>query len=353
MQRRTHAWSLALVALAIFCAPASRGRISMVRSIASLTAGAQVIVAGDVVKVEQVGVGETVDSAGNRYPAKKMAATIRVDDVLQGDVARAVIRVEYLQSESWEQGPETNALYETYALLFLQAEADHYGFSAPDSSWMRMSRNRAAVPRPPGPDAYTRVLQHLAAALFSLEDTSKDRITAIDGFQFEPSPIVTELFKRALDGPAAAVDTDLRLQLQAFLVGCKDTSLVPQVEAALFSSQDARYSHARLSMILALQNVDPATAAPILVRALKLPESELRRYAAIALKRTPGDIAIDGLLAALDDPDRDVQFQAMEALSYLVREFQWRPSAIQQDASWNRCLEHWREFAAARKKVSP
>ena len=349
MGRRVHGWSAAVLAFALLFLPASRGRLSRIPSIVALTRSAQVVVVGGVLKVEQRGMGELTAEDGQRYPAKKMAATVRVDEVLKGDVAGQVIQVEYMQNPDWERGPLTNSLTEkTCRMMFLQVTADKYGFAASESSSMPMSRNRAALPQPPGPDVYTRVLQHLAEALFSTEDTSQDRVRAISIIANEASPFVTELFRSALDGPAAASDPNLRLYLLSALVSRKETSLVPDLEAALFSFQDPRYTNARQNMILALQQIDAATAAPILVRALELPESELRMYAAMALKRTPGDVAIDGLLAAIDDPDPDAQFQVIEALSYLLHQPLCLSTAI-PDAARPACVDHWREFAASRK----
>jgi hypothetical protein len=351
MGRRVHGWSAAVLAFALLFLPASRGRISRIPSIGALTQAAPVIVVGEVLKVEQRGVGELTAEDGQHYPAKRMAATVRVDEVPKGDVAGQVLQVDYLQNPDWERGPLTNSLAErTYGMMFLQVTADKYGFAASESSSMPMSRNRAALPQPPGPDVYTRVLQHLAEALFSTEDTSLDRVLAISIITHEASPFVTELFRSALDGPAAASDPNLRLYLLAALVSRKDTSVVPVLEAALFSIQGPRYVNARQNMILALQQIDAATAAPILVRALKLPESELRMYAAMALKQTPGDVAIDGLLAAIDDPDPNAQFQVIEALSYLLHQ----PFCLSSEipcASRRACLDHWREFAATRKST--
>ena len=106
----------------------------------------------------------------------------------------------------------------------------------------------------------------------------------------------------------------------------------------------------RVNMILALQQIDGAMAAPILIRALKLPESELRATAAQALKQTPPDVAIDALLDALNDSDPNAQFQVMEALSFLAKQPRWLPASTTPDASWNIALDHWKDFATARRK---
>jgi hypothetical protein len=74
----------------------------------------------------------------------------------------------------------------------------------------------------------------------------------------------------------------------------------------------------------------------------------MRANAAMALKLAPRDGAIDALLTGLDDPDPTTRFQVMEALSALTRQGKWVPSSPTPDASWSRCVDHWKEFATAR-----
>jgi HEAT repeats len=339
-----------LVFALLFFEPASHSRISSIPSLAAMTKSASVIVVGEVVRVDKVGVGDLATSDGRHYAMNRMIATVRIDEVLKGDIASNIIRVEYLENPDWERGPLTNALAEkTYRVLFLTAEADRFGFAAPEQSSMPMSRNRNALPQELGADVYTQVLQHLAESLFSMEDTSQERVQAIFVLTNESSPLVTELFKRALADRSMASEPRLRLELLAAIVRRKDTSVLPDLTAELFASQDPQYRNDRVNMILALQQIDGVVAAPILIRALKLPESELRATAAEALKQFPSDTAIDALLDALPDSDPNAEFQVMEALSHLAKQPDWLPTSTTPDASWNAALDHWKDFAAARK----
>jgi hypothetical protein len=319
-------------------------------SLVAMTESASVIVVGEVVRVDKVGVGDLSSSDGRHFAVNRMVATVRIDEVLKGSIASNIIRVEYLENPDWEGGPLTNQLTEkTYRMLFLKADADRFGFAAPEQSSMPMSRNRNALPQPAGPDIYTQVLQHLAESLFSMEDNSQEHVQAIFVLTNESSPFVTELFKSALANRTAASDPRLRLELLSAIIRRKDTSVLSDLTAELFTTQDPKYRNDRLNMILALQQIDGAVATPILVRALKLPESELRAAAAEALKQFPSDIAINALLDALPDSDPNAEFQVMEALSFLAKQRQWLPISTTPDASWNTALDHWKDFAAARK----
>ncbi len=84
-----------------------------------------------------------------------------------------------------------------------------------------------------------------------------------------------------------------------------------------------------------------ATSVPLLARALKVPEAELRQTAAQTLQFTNSQSAIDPLLGALTDPDPDVQFYVMQALANLTGDPYWRPNQVTKDAFWQECLNHW------------
>ena len=87
-------------------------------------------------------------------------------------------------------------------------------------------------------------------------------------------------------------------------------------------------------------------------RALKLPHPEERVAAARFLEYTNSQAALDVLLAALDDPDRQVQFAVMQSLGNLTSQHQWRPTTIESDSQWDACIKHWREFEGQRETVA-
>jgi HEAT repeat protein len=102
-----------------------------------------------------------------------------------------------------------------------------------------------------------------------------------------------------------------------------------------------------------VSSLDPTISVPLLTRALKLPEPEVRVGAARFLEYTHSDGALDGLLSALDDPDREVQFAVMQSLGNLTNQHQWRPQTIDADTTWFACIQHWHEFEKQRKGVLP
>jgi HEAT repeat protein len=164
------------------------------------------------------------------------------------------------------------------------------------------------------------------------------------------------VLRAALNNSAAATDPDFRNGLLAALVRREDITVLPQLQAELFSAGEGKRLNSRGNLIFALQFIDGKTSVPILARALKLPDGELRQDAARAMQNTGSadpQQAIDALLSALDDPDRDVQFSVMQSLGYLNRETYWRPHTTNPKEDfgnpyWNECLNHWRQFAISR-----
>jgi hypothetical protein len=328
--------------------PGCPARLSTIPNIADLTEKSRLIVVGEVIRVDTVG-KDSLPYNGAEFPALSRRAELRVDATLKGAATSGTIRIVYPENETFEDGPLTNALIVgAYSMLFLIERDEGYGFAESAQSTMPMSRDLAALPYPAGPDTYTRVLQYLATALFSMQATTQERLQSIFTFDLERGQAATDLFRSALAGPAASEDHELRLQLLAALVRRRDTSVLPEFTVALFAPSESKYVDAQQNMVLALQQIDGNLALPILARVLHESPPGVRANAAMALKLAPRDGAIDALLTGLDDPDPTTRFQVMEALSALTRQGKWVPSSPTPDASWSRCVDHWKEFATAR-----
>jgi len=107
----------------------------------------------------------------------------------------------------------------------------------------------------------------------------------------------------------------------------------------------------KANLLLAISDLDAQISVPLLTRALKLPEPDARVGAARFLEYTKSEAALDNLLPALDDPDRDVRFAVMQSLGNITGQHEWRPhsESTESDPFWIACVDHWREFGALRK----
>jgi hypothetical protein len=330
------------------CSTFAYCRISSLPNIAKLTDSSSVIVVGEVLRVVQVGNAEVPTPDGTPYTCSSMTASIRVDEVLKGELANSTIQVDYLQNSNWESGPLTNVLREgTYLMFFLkETDSKKFAFAAPDQSSMPMSRSRRALSDSSDRDVYATVLQHLAEGLFDEQASSQDRTRTILVIDSERSPAVPKMFKEAFDGPAAKSDRAFRLELLAALVRHKDVTVLCDLETALLTNHDVALNQARGSMIYSLQQIDPSLSGPILIQAIKLPEPQLRVAVAAALGSIRSDEAATALFGALDDPDTEVRGSAINSLTGIFHATQCLPPGYAPADLFQACVEHWKEFSA-------
>ena len=350
--------------LSIGGAPA-HGRVMPGISVQNLTNDADVIVIGEVVDVHIIAPAKIGIANGETLPAELTSATVRVDQVLKGGDVGPSIEIEYLHNPNWEQGPITGGLSpKTYQMVFLKRSSGKYAFADLAYPSLPLPRERVSgMPLPPTGDAYSAVLLLLAGTLFAPNVPGQERISALFNLTIsdDHTPYLTEIVRTALNSSAASADPDFRDALVAALVRRKDATVLPELQIELLTPGPGERLNSRGNLIFALQAIDGKISVPILARALTLPDGELRQDAARALQNVGSGApqeAVDALLSALDDPDRDVQFYVMQSLGYLNQELYWRPHTTDPkedfgNPSWSECVDHWRQFATSRSSSSP
>jgi HEAT repeats len=339
-----------LLLVPVFWSPVSWCRLESDVSAAALTQSANYILTGEVVEVHPVGAG-TLQDGGKSYPATRMAAVVKVGEVLKGTIPGHVIQVEFLQNQDAENGPITDGLTApSYRLFFLNAAAKNFVFANREHGSLPISQAPADLPRIPDSETYSRVLASLAKGLLSPESSAQERTSSLRVLAMEPpATYLDEIFRAALKSPDADSDPDFRLELLAIMTRRHDETALPELEKELFAWPAGEHINARTNMILSLQFIDGAKAVPILAHALLLPDSALRQNAAMALQNTNSPAAIDPLLQALHDEDREVQFAVMQSLGSLNHELEWRPNSVDPGPNWDACLEHWEQVAKSRE----
>ena len=234
-------------------------------------------------------------------------------------------------------------------MFFLkETDGNKFAFTAPEQSSMPMSRSRSPLSDSSDGDVYIKVLRHLGEGLFDEQASSQEKTGTIFVIDSEQSPAVPKMFKEALNSAAARSDRAFRFELLAALVRHKDASVLPDLETALLTNHDVALNQARGNMIYALQQINPSLSGPILIQALKLPESPLRVAAAAALGSVHSDDAIRALFMALDDSDTEVKGSAINSLTGIFHAPQCLPTGYAPAALFEACVDHWKEFAATR-----
>jgi hypothetical protein len=337
-------------------------------SIQRLTTASNFVAVVEIADVRQVGTVTFTDSQHNPLEGKRMSAVLCVEETLKGEVSDGnSIEVEYDFNREWliNGGPITSGLAPgSRMIVFLQCVAQKCSVTDPQTAGFPVARKTVPVPEPPETSAYYLVLQRIAAGLFhdrSMQSGNEKSANLVPHELFvldsERVPYISTLFHAALDqlDNKKKDDFEFRGELFAALVRRGETTMLPQLEEALFAGDSRVYSQARGNMVLALQQIDWHESLPIAARALQLPSVQLRTYAAEAIQHLkmqpyrppPNEMSVPAthsLLTALHDPDSGVAFAVMQSLGFLNARLDQRPKSTTHDAQWDACLHFWENF---------
>jgi HEAT repeat protein len=104
-------------------------------------------------------------------------------------------------------------------------------------------------------------------------------------------------------------------QYLALTLGRLTPPLSPEARQLLVEALDDPDSQTRISAIWALGSAREASTAPELARMYRSDDAGVRKMAIYALGSLPADVGNDTLVAALEDPEADVQWNAAIALA--------------------------------------
>jgi len=322
-----------------------------VASIRDLVNSADLIVVGRVERVEKTGQGSK-ELQGRTYPGKSFLAELRVDETIKGEPLPAAFTLHYSTPSTDAVGnvAEGGLASNTYRVVLLKKTDTGYEFVSPYYPSLPACPKSCATDWHVdlGDDAYHRVLQRVLDVLCASSDTNEKKL-ALWALNWDEDSSAAPFLKAALAHPEIRADPVLSSDLVSYLLRWKDLSVLPLAENAIFQPSQHTDGNSKSNLLLAISKLNPELSVPLLTRALKLPEPEARIAAARFLQYTESETALDGLLSALDDPNREVQFAVMQSLGNLTEQYQWRPSSTEPDAFWFSCIQHWREFEAARK----
>jgi hypothetical protein len=344
--------NLAFVTLALGTTPAVADLVPVL-SVKGLANSADLIIAGKVEQVQETGSGDIVYNGVN-YPRRDYAADISVDEVIKGEPLphKFILSFSTPSTDALGNVAQGGLLPNTYRIIFLNKIPSGYKFVSPYSPSVPASSKPCGSNWQVqlGEDPYHNVLQRLLELLCT-DSTSEEKQSALFVLNWTEDSSATPFLKAALNFPDVKSNPTLRMWIVTDLLHWNDLSVLPLAEEDLFG-QSARSFFPKSNLVLAISGLEPQISVPLLARVLKLPQPEERVAAARFLEYTNSQAALDILLSALDDPDREVQFAVMQSLGNLTNQHWWRPRTLDPDSHWDVCIEHWREFEARRKTSS-
>jgi hypothetical protein len=194
-----------------------------------------------------------------------------------------------------------------------------------------------------------KVTFELAYALRSPEASLQTKREAVESL----GTLITPRATAALESAANGREIALRALAIAALLERGKTEWIEPAASILVSHERGLdpYLVWRLSGAIELIEVrlrDPKPI-PALTRLLRASDATVRRAGAAALRCTRDLKAIGPLMLALQDSDRDVQYQAVIGLAEVTgAPSEWSPATEGFKQDPDRYLKHWRDWAKSR-----
>jgi hypothetical protein len=323
-------------------------------SIKGLVDPADLIIAGKVQRVKQTGTG-SIELNGFDYTRVDFQAEMRVDETIKGGPAPLSFTFSYSTRAVDNVGnvAEGGLTPDTYRVVFLKRTATGYAYVSPYYPSIPAA-SKSCGPNwqvKLGEDAYHKVLRRLLDSLCA-DSTFEEKQSTLFVLNWTEDSSAAPFLKAALSLPNVKTNPTLRMSIVSDLLHWKDLSVLALAEEDLFDQTVRSPFFPKSNLVLAISGLKPQISVPLLARVLKLPEPEERVAAARFLEHTNSETALDILLSALADPDREVQFAVMQSLGNLTGQHYWRPNTgtTESDPHWMSCLQHWREFGEQRKR---
>jgi hypothetical protein len=265
-----------------------------------------------------------------------MTAVLRVDKVLKGQLNAPTIPIGF--SIPVVPLGYKNIIATQYGMFFLRKD---YTVHVPFYPFIVAVRGGPSE----GGDVLDKIIAHVAHVLITSVASLDERKQAVEILSTVEVTVATEALRRA----AQFSELSLRFQAVAALLRRNDVSVLNIAEEALLRPQQNVTKEWLSALAFAIQDgVRDPRAIPSLARLLQAHDLQTRRSAAAALRHTGVDSAIGPLSLALNDPDKEVRFQAVLGLATITRNTDYAPSINLYEQDEKRFLDYWRNWARKR-----
>jgi hypothetical protein len=304
-------------------------------NLARLVADSDVVAIANVLSMRKAGAARiTVD--GQAVSATLYRAEAEIQGCIKG-LCPDHVTIEFYTPEQFVGYPGVGA---GRGLVFLRAQGPTFVFT---------DRH---FPVLPAADAYTFPDEQgpveaaagvLGRALSSPATSHSDKMLVLVRARGIPK---TESFISSLQVALGTVaQPDLRCRIQAELISRGDASQVESAVELLLGSALSRDERDTLVLAIA-NNASGPGALPALGKLLRLGDPLARRAAAEALWHIASPASVRFLGPSLEDPDEEVRFYAVRALSDIANEPGWGgPSESEFHENQQRYLAHWASWA--------
>lgn len=283
---------------------------------------------------------ETLNVYGRSVSAKAMSVELAVLRTLKGSVVTSSLPVRYYDPD--EPIGYARVIPEATAIFFVKVENGARYFTSRYYPFVVASAECSESRTAGNVNAIVAELGCVLTETAGTEDRRRSSVYALDHLETDSA---TKALQLALTNPSATA----RVGAIAALLRRGDLSALLVAEPLFLdtggASEDTRHN---LAYALA-SGVRASESIPVLQRILHSPDVILRRAAAEALRHTASPKAIDDLVEAINDSDREVRYFGVIGLAEITGQDNWAPSVDYFALHEAAFLQHWREWAKAQQ----
>jgi len=303
--------------------------------VASLTSQADIIVIGQIVSVTDRG-PTTLDLGGGSIPATAFEAVLHVDHLLKGSPHAQNLFVDF----ALPQMPIgiQSVVPGQYGLFFLAALQNHVRFTDPLHPSLPAVRN---VKIPEG-DVQDQVTVALGQVLMAPQVPDADLFWVLDALGTLKTDLARDTLRQALKSPSGTV----RLDVARALVARNDAAGLEAVEAALLHP-DGLSSNVISNLAGSLGGLKDPKSVPALKRLIETNNPYVVKGAAIALRQTGSEDALEPLSRLLNNSNEQVRYYAVVGLGEITKQDEWTPAFPEFRGHEAKYISYWRDWAAS------
>ena len=287
-----------------------------------LTSNADLIVIGRVNSISNQG---------------RSVATLSLDKVVKGEANAGTIEFEFLTNVP---SAYVRIQPQLFGMFFLKQKVDG-SYQILDPVYPAVIALAHAVVT--GEPRVDRTVNVVGQVLLTAK-ADEDRQVAVRVLSSARTERATELLRQS----AKDKDVVVRMQSISALLNRDDIETLESAERTLLNPPAGTEPYLLENMSGALEGIKDPRAIPALQRLLQSSSTRTRQGAVSALRQMRTMEAVEGLVIALGDNNREVRYEAVIGLAELTGENEWAPATDTFASDEQKYLDHWKEWSRNR-----
>jgi hypothetical protein len=268
----------------------------------------------------------------------RATATLDIDKVVKGEADVRAVAFEFF--------PNRPSAYvriqpELFGMFFLKRNEAGGGYRILDPTYPAVIAPANAVLSKEG--GLERTVNVVGQVLLTSR-AAEDRRVAVRVLSSALTARATELLRQG----AKDRDSVVRLQSISALLNRNDIETLAIAERTLLNPPAGTESYLLDNISAALEGIKDPRAIPALQRLLRSSNSRTRWGAVSALRQMRVMEAVEGLVIALGDTNRDVRYEGVIGLAELTGQNDWAPDTESFASNEQKYLDHWKEWSRNR-----